>query len=178
MNKRIYILLGASGSGKTTLGKYLKENGIIELISHTTREPRVGEINGVEYYFVTKEEFDKLEKIEQASYAGNYYCVSKKEVDNKIANNNIVFVITDINGVKELKKHYGDMAKAIFIKTSLIRMGYRMFKRGDKIGKIKERCKYCISTGELKNGKYADYIIKNKNLKKSKKQLDKIILEQ
>lgn len=176
MEKRIHVLVGASGSGKSTLGKYLKGKGVPEIVSHSTRKPRKGEVNGVDYYFVKKEEFDSIEKIEQVCYAGNYYCVSKMEVDRKLAEYGNVFVITDINGVKQLKKQYGDIVNVIFIKISLIRMAYRMFKRGDKINKIIERIKHCVSNRELSNGKYAHFIIKNNNLNKAIKQISKIVL--
>lgn len=48
-------------------------DSLAELVSHTTRAPRVGETNGKDYFFVTKEEFDKLAKVESTCYAGNYY---------------------------------------------------------------------------------------------------------
>ena len=73
--KRIYVLMGPSGSGKTTLGMKLREIGIPELISHSTRPMRKGEKHGNPYYFVTKSEFYLLEKIEQTCYAVNFYCL-------------------------------------------------------------------------------------------------------
>ena len=50
-NKQIVVMVGPSGSGKTSIGEVLSKNGVQRLITTTTREPRVGEVNGVDYYF-------------------------------------------------------------------------------------------------------------------------------
>ena len=81
------VLVGASASGKTEVTKVLaKKYNIQKFITHTTRPIRVGEENGVDYFFVTKEEFEELLKqdffIEHTLYNGNYYGTSKKEVQN------------------------------------------------------------------------------------------------
>lgn len=176
MTKQIFILMGPSGSGKTTLGKTLEERmGIPEVISHTTRKPRAGEVDGRDYYFVSNKTFDELDKIESVVYAGNSYCVSREEIDNKLKMHDRIYVVTDINGAMQVKKVYGEIVTIIFISLSLIRMGWRMFKRGDSFSKIKDRILYYIRNKEGKNYLHADYVIVNNHFDKSVQELSKIV---
>ncbi len=161
------LIVGASGSGKTSLGQQLKEMGINELISHTTREIRQGEIDGQTYYYITKEEFDKLDKLEQTCYSGNYYCLSRDEVERHTEK--VVYAIVDAKGVKQIQEKYGKSNTiVIYIKVTYLRMILRMLKRGDKITKIIQRIKNCIITREMKNHKLADIVIENKDLQQAK----------
>lgn len=173
--KKIFILVGPSGSGKTTLGRYLESLGIPELVSHTTREPRKGEIEGKSYYFINKEEFDKIERVEYSNYSGNFYCLSKKEVENKLSNYEIVFAVTDINGMKQIKKQYPEETVSIFIEVTMDEMIDRMLERGDNKESIAKRMSNAVLNEELKNGKYCDYIVRNNELHKAQHSLDQII---
>lgn len=175
MDKRIYVLLGGSGTGKTTLGIYLKELGIPEIVSHTTRKKRPGEIEGVTYYYVSKDEFDKIEKIELVEYAGNYYCISKKEIENKLKQSDKLFVICDINGLKQLKKHYPEEVRVIYIYLPLDEMEGRLRKRGEDEETIQKRLNKAVESGELNNIVHADYVIINKELEESKKLIRTIV---
>lgn len=176
-SKKIFILVGASGSGKTTLGGFLKDMGIPELVSHTTRPMRDGEVEGVSYYFVSKGEFDKTDKIEYSEYAGNYYCLSKKETMDKLSKNKAVFAITDINGMTQIKEKYPNFVVPIYIsieKTETIEE--RMSKRGDKAENIKKRIQNAIENDEFSNYKYCKYIIDNNgDLENAVTQLIKIV---
>lgn len=163
----ISLILGASGSGKTSLGQQLKEMGADELISHTTRLIRQGEIDGQTYYYITKEEFDKLDKLEQTYYSGNYYCLSRDEVERH--KEKVVYTIVDAEGVRQIKEKYGEEnVIVVFIKVTYLRMILRMLKRGDKIKDIAKRIKNCIITREMKNYKIADIVIDNKDLQQAK----------
>lgn len=175
MDKKIFLLLGASGTGKTTLGNYLKKIGIIELISCTTRKPRENEIPGITYYYLSNKKFDKIKKVETTKYAGNRYCISKKEVNNKLKNG-YVFAIVDKGGIEQFKNQYGNMVKVIYIYSNMMECFNRIKKR-DNFNIACKRIKNAMSTGEFKNNKLADYVIINKNgcLNKSKKMLKEII---
>jgi guanylate kinase len=173
--KKILVLVGPSGSGKDTLGTYLKENSVPELISHTTRKKRKGEIEGVSYNFVTKEDFDKIEKIEYSEYAGNYYCLSKNEVENKLHCTDMVFAITDINGMEQIKEQYPEETISIFISVTREEMEERMRERGDSEENIQKRIQNSIDNKELENGKYCDYIIRNDVLEEAKEKIDRIL---
>ena len=90
MNKKLFVISGCSGVGKgTIINEFMKRNSkdFILSVSCTTRAPRQGEIDGVNYFFLTKEEFEKnIEEnkfLEYANFAGNYYGTKKKYLKEK-----------------------------------------------------------------------------------------------
>lgn len=160
--KKLILLMGGSGAGKTTIGEKLKELGIPETVSDTTREPRVGEINGVTYNFRTKEVFDKIDKLEETCYAGNHYCLSKQELENKWELSDVVFCIVDKDGVRQIREKLGNkVVKVIYISTDIETMSKRMKERGDKEEDIKKRINNSIKMKELENASLADYVVSN-----------------
>lgn len=171
---KVILLIGPSGSGKTVLGRYLNSLGVNELVSCTTRQMRVNEVNGIDYYFVNNEEFEKLDKAEYTEYpkgSGTFYSITKNEIKNKCKNNNTVFAITDINGAMQIKNQFKDMVKIVFIKVPKECIGERMKKRGDSEKSIKERLKNAEITREFDNYRYADFILENNDLDKAKEKL-------
>lgn len=173
--KTIYVLLGPSGSGKTTVGNYLKELHIPEIVTHTTRPMRKGEIEGVSYYFVTKEVFDTIDKIEHACYSGNYYGISRNEILSKLETSDNVFVICDVNGMKEVKKAFPEITKVLFFDISLKQMAKRMRKRGDSEEDIQKRLLYAQENDELSHKRYADVVIRNRWLWLTKWMVKRIL---
>ena len=172
--KKILIIVGPSGTGKTTLGNYLKELGWVEFISHTTRKIRETEIPDVDYHFVSKEKFMETEKVEYTQYAGNYYGLSVKEVDEKINKYNNCYCIVEKNGALNLRKIY-PYAKVIFVYNTPKVLKERMKERGGDENVIKNRINNIFRTKELENYKYADIIIRNSDLNVAKKQIDKAL---
>ena len=156
----IYIINGPSGTGKTIVGEYLKTKGIKELISHTTRKPRVGEVDGIAYHFVPEDEFEKTDKVEESVYAGNRYGVSKGEVIEKIHGGD-VFAVTDINGTKAFKKTFGNQVKVIYVGSTPRFLRKRMILRGDSKESIRRRIATYRDSKEMKNTRYADFIVDN-----------------
>ena len=133
-----------------------------ELVSHTTRPPRVGEENGKDYFFITKEEFDAIPKVENSNYAGNYYCLSEKVVRENDAY--VGAVIVDIHGkdaVKKFVEDNGGKCISLFISVDPDVIEERMRKRGDSEENIQKRLTHAKETGEFDNGKNCDYIIYN-----------------
>ena len=126
------VLVGASASGKTEVTKVLaKKYNIQKFITHTTRPIRVGEENGVDYFFVTKEEFEELLKqdffIEHTLYNGNYYGTSKKEVQNDKV------VAIDVNGLKSFQA-LNDKSIVYYKLYAGEKTRYnRMLQRGDSL---------------------------------------------
>ena len=98
-------MVGPSGSGKTSIGEVLSKNGVQRLITTTTREPRVGEVNGVDYYFREFSELDGDDFVEQTIYNGNRYGLTKEEVSNQLEQHDIVHVSLDQNGAEAVLKH-------------------------------------------------------------------------
>ncbi|XP_061443960.1 guanylate kinase isoform X1 [Rhineura floridana] len=108
---RPVVLSGPSGAGKSTLLKKLLkdyENVFGFSVSHTTRQPRSGEVNGKDYHFVTREEMQKEIDaggfIEHAQFSGNMYGTSKAAVQAVQAQNQICILDIDMQGVKNIKK--------------------------------------------------------------------------
>jgi guanylate kinase len=121
----LVILSGPSGSGKTSIArevcKRIGEDKTMFSISSTTRSPREGEKNGVDYYFITKEEFlEDIEKgyfLEWAEVHGNYYGTSKKPIERAIKEGKIVFLDIDVQGFESVRKIYKDTLTSVFVTT-------------------------------------------------------------
>lgn len=124
------LLIGASASGKTEISKTLrKKYGIIKAVTHTTRAPREGEIDGVDYYFVLEESFIQLKNkgffVETTVYNGNHYGCSKNEVaDDKV-------VIVDPNGLENFLALKDDSIVSFYLEASEETRRKRMAQRGD-----------------------------------------------
>lgn len=119
---KLIIFTGPSGVGKgTMLADFFKrvDNNIVYSISNTTRNPRDGEINGMHYFFISKEEFETMiennQFLEYACYSGNYYGTNKKFVDEKIAQGKSVLLEIELQGALQVMKNYPE-AVTIFIK--------------------------------------------------------------
>lgn len=171
----IYLLLGPSGSGKSTLAQQLKGIGMPELISHSTRPMRDGESQCNPYYFVTKEEFDSIDFIETTQYANNWYGTSKLEVERVLSSSGSAFAIVDSHGVQAFKEIYGEAVKVIYVWLPVKLAVERMRLRGDKEDDITDRVRNAFRTGEFDNFHKADYVIVNKDLDASLRQLSAIV---
>ncbi|XP_032093270.1 guanylate kinase isoform X1 [Thamnophis elegans] len=108
---RPVVLSGPSGAGKSTLLKKLLrdyDNVFGFSVSHTTRQPRPGEVNGKDYHFVTREEMQKEvdagEFVEHAEFSGNIYGTSKAAIQAVQAQNQICILDIDLQGVRNIKK--------------------------------------------------------------------------
>ncbi|WP_312459708.1 hypothetical protein [Proteiniclasticum sp.] len=163
----IYIVMGPSGSGKTLVGEYLKEKGMKELVSHTTRHPRPGEVQGVSYHFVDEVTFQQTKKVEASAYAGNWYGVSEKEVEDKTKLGD-VFAVIEIHGALAFKKMYGEKVKIFYIASGPRDLRRRMAHRGDTKESIRKRMVIYRKNGEACQDRHADAVLVNKS---SKRQL-------
>ncbi len=176
---RLYVVSGPSGAGKSTVCKIVRETlGINLSISATSRKPRVGEIDGVDYYFLTVEEFKKnIEEnqfVEYANVHGNYYGTLKSEVENRISRGEKVILEIDVQGGLQVKKIYPD-AKLIFFKTPNVEiLEHRLRNRNtDKEDTIALRLKNSID--ELSYEKYYDCTIVNHTIEQACNDLINII---
>lgn len=124
------VLMGASASGKTEVAKMLGQIfGIVKVVTHTTREMRSGEINGVDYHFVTRDLFIKLARegyfVETVEYNGNFYGTSKNELGtNKV-------LIIEPTGLKPIKALNDARIVVFFMQASRSVRRKRMIARGD-----------------------------------------------
>ena len=176
----LVILSSPSGVGKTTITKKFQQkyNNFKISVSHTTRPPRSNEIDGVDYHFVTKKEFEKLidEKqfYEYAKIFENYYGTLKKNVDENLSKNDILFDI-DWQGTKQLSKHNNlNLLKIYLIASNKEELKKRLIKRNQNSKKeIEER--YNSFDDDTKHWSDYDYIVINKNLEICFKQIEQII---
>lgn len=160
--KHFIVLVGPSASGKTSIGMGLREKmGAVEAISHTTRCPRVGEVEGDPYYYISKEQFDAIDKVEFTEYAGNFYCLSAKEMEEKLAGDKPLYVITDVHGLSALRERYGKSVYAVFVKVDPGIIEDRMRKRGDSEENIQKRLDKAVADKEFDNWEYCDAVVDN-----------------
>lgn len=177
--KKIFVLAGPSGVGKTQVfGEFLKSIKIPELRSHTTRKPRMGEINGVTYFFTNKEEFKKIDFIEKNPYSKEWYGLSRKEVKEKLEKHDKVFVIMERKGIMQLlsDEEYKDMIEVIYIYSTPRECAKRMIKDRNYIDAI-DRLVNSLQTHEFQHMDIADHIIRNKEGEQERalKKLDFIV---
>lgn len=120
---KIIILSAPSGTGKSTIIKELMQMPELKLgfsVSATSRQPRAGEQNGREYFFLTPEEFDRHisagDFVEwEEVYAGTKYGTLRQEVDRVLTSGHNLIMDIDVKGALNVKKQYGDCALSIFI---------------------------------------------------------------
>lgn len=176
MKNKIYALIGPSGSGKTTIGDFIKLKGVNEIVSHTTREQRKGETDDT-YYFVDREymETHKDDFIELVEYSGSIYGTSKKEVEEKLKLGHC-YSILNRKGVELFQDYFGkENVVVIYFDIEMDEMETRMRERGDSEVDIQKRINNALETGEFDNFDIADYIVKQKELRKVKIEVEGIV---
>ena len=182
-DKNIMVILSSpSGAGKTTITKKIQQKypSFKISVSHTTRKPRSNEVNGVDYYFVSLEEFEELIKknkfYEYAKIFGNFYGTLKKNVDDTIKQNDIIFDI-DWQGTKKLSQFSNlKLIKLYLITENKTELKKRLIKRNlDTKKEVDKRFKSFEE--DIKHWNDYDYVIINKNLDTCFKQIEKIILK-
>ncbi len=183
LNKRgtMIILSSPSGAGKTTLVKLISDNkNLFTSISHTTRTPRSNEIDGVDYFFISKKDFEKLIKedrfLEYAKVFNNFYGTTKKNVINKLnEGKNVIFDI-DWQGTEQIiesKLNY-KLITFFILPPSKSVLHMRLFNRHKKDKSIvDERIKQFDN--DIIHWKKYDYVVVNDDLKTCYNQINQIL---
>lgn len=166
--KVIFCLIGPSASGKSTLIKENKEIlNLGEIISTTTRRRRKHEVNGIDYYFVTREDFDDINMIEKDEYAGDMYGTSIESIIEALNNKDGAITALTYEGFQELKKfitrdksnRFNDVKViSVFVNTPIEELEKRMILRGDTKENIKKRLANVEERKEYDNCKKTDYV--------------------
>lgn len=182
MNK-LFLIIGPTASGKTTIADVLiKEKIANKLITCTTRDRRDGEIDGVDYFFMSKEEFksriSKDEFIEHAQVFDNYYGVNSKKLNQTRALGRHVIGVVDVQGAKTFKEKMNEEVIVIFLEpenTEELRARFEL--RGESMNEIESRLRTSIQELETKNN--WDHLILNKDgeLDSAIKKIKQIISE-
>jgi len=169
-NGAILVLSGPSGAGKSSLIKKIEDKigAFYFSISTTTRPMREGEVEGVHYHFVNKDEFKKDIKeehfLEYALVHGNYYGTSIKPVKEALKRGEIVIFDIDVQGHDAVQNRLGDITTSVFITTpSLKELKHRLTSRGtDTQSVIDGRIE--MATREVQRISEYDYLVINDNL--------------
>lgn len=179
MKGNLYIVSSPAGGGKTTIINLLLEElpFLRRVITYTSRQKRKNEIDGVDYIFVKKEEFEKLIKedafLEYALVHGNYYGTPKKDVFQLLEKGYDVVLVIDVQGMKQVKQLYPEVITIFILPPSLEELVNRMKLRGESDQEIEKRLN--TAKREIPFWKEYDYVVVNDNLIQAKDQIKCII---
>ncbi len=191
MQKKLYVISGCSGVGKgTVINKFMNRNkDFILSVSCTTRKPREGEINGVHYFFQTKEEFEQNIKddkfLEYAQFAENYYGTKKKYIKQKFEEGFNIILEIETQGALQVKEKMPE-AVLIFIAPpgvdaetgdisgGLIELEQRLRGRHtEDEATIQKRLSQAKI--ELERSKKYDYIVVNDQIDRAVEEIERIV---
>lgn len=171
-NKGLLLVVSApSGCGKgTILWEILKDDSFYYSISATTRAPREGEQDGVNYHFITKEEFEQRiaqgGMLEYAQYCGNYYGTPKKEVEQMRDAGRDVILEIEVEGAMKVRTLCPDAVFLFIAPPSVEELRRRLNKRGTEAAEVIEE-RVSQAARELSYANRYDYIIVNGELEKA-----------
>jgi len=177
----LIVLSGPSGVGKGTVRSALfnmQGHDLVYSVSMTTRAPREGEVDGREYFFVTRKEFEERIKenkfLEYAEFVGNYYGTPKDNVEKELNNGKEVVLEIEVDGASQVRKKMKD-AIFIFIAPPTIQDLYnRLNRRGTESPEVvKERCEKAHR--EIKLAYLYDYIVVNDTVENAADKIMAII---
>lgn len=177
----LIVLSGPSGVGKGTVRKRIFDDPHTFYkysISMTTRQMREGEQDGVDYFFKTREEFEKLieadEFIEYAEYVGNYYGTPVQYVKDTMNAGHDVFLEIEVEGAKQVRKKFPDALFIFLAPPSLDHLTERLIGRGtESKEKIESRVKEAKKEVEMMN--LYDYVVVNDEVDLAKDRIQSIV---
>lgn len=176
----LLIVSGPAGTGKGTVCKELldRNDDLIYSISATTREPRLGEEDGVNYFFTDKEKFknmiEKDEFLEYAHVHTNYYGTPKDFVVEQVEKGEIVLLEIDVQGALQIKKNYSEAVFIFLLPPTMEELKNRIIKRATESSEdIERRYKNAFKEIEFL-GKY-DYFVINNKIKDAVSDIESII---
>lgn len=180
-NKGMMVILSApSGCGKDTVFREILKirNDVCESISATTRAPREGEQNGVNYYFHSVEEFERMiehdEFLEYVNYAGKYYGTPVAPVMKMVEDGKICFLIIERIGAQNVMKRCPEALSIFLMPPDMETLKNRLIKRNTESAEaISNRMK--IAEDEVKCASKFDYVVVNNELSKAVDEINEIL---
>lgn len=181
MNKGLLIVLsGPSGVGKGTVCKALRQRSeqLVYSISMTTREPRIGEMEGTDYFFRTRQQFEEMIRadglLEYAEYAGNYYGTPADFVRKTIDQGKDIILEIEVQGALKIKQKFADAVFVFLTPPSLNELQNRIAGRGTETrDAIRERMQIAVT--ELAQIENYQYAVINDHIDKACERIQAII---
>ena len=178
---KLVVISGASGVGKgTVLGIMMnKRKDLAFSVSATTRPPRPNEVDGVHYYFITKERFEDMiakgEFLEYDAHAANYYGTPRGQAEEKMANGHVLLDI-EPKGAEQVRKADGEAVLIFIMPPSVEELERRLRGRGDTPeDQIQMRMKRAI--WEMEQRFWYDHVVVNDDAERCAEEILKIIAE-
>lgn len=183
-NKGVLVVIsGFSGAGKGTLMKELLNRypNYALSVSCTTRQPRPGETDGREYYFITEDRFQEMirqeELIEHACYCGKYYGTPRFYVEDQMAQGKDVLLEIEIQGALQIKKRFPDTVLVFVMPPSAEELKKRLVGRGTESADV-IAARLARASEESEGMELYDYLLVNDDLEECTARLHEIILAQ
>lgn len=176
----LFIIAAPSGAGKTSLVRALTDTvpGLHVSISHTTRPPRHNEKHGVDYFFVSRDEFQTLldqdRFLEHATVFDHCYATSRAWVEEQLAGGNDVVLEIDWQGAQQARSVIRDAVNIFILPPSLASLQERLMGRGDDERNIRRRLRDAVS--EISHYDEYDYLVVNDTFDKTLEQLAAIVV--
>ena len=178
---KLFVISGSSGVGKgTVIKEFLQRHPEFKLsVSCTTRSPREGEVHGINYFFLSKDEFksciDNNEFLEWAEFSGNMYGTQKAYVETKLGEGKNLILEIDTQGALNVKKIMPDAQLIFILPPSLEELEARLRGRHTETEEaIKKRLQTVKS--EMENSKHFDFQIVNDSIENAVVNLEKVML--
>ncbi len=179
----LFIVTAPSGAGKTSLVQALVEStdALCVSVSHTTRAPREAEVDGVNYNFVSQEQFfamrEAQEFFESAEVYGNFYGTSKTWVNEQLDAGTDVILEIDWQGARQVREQHPEACSIFILPPSLKALTERLTGRGqDDADTIARRMQQAVA--EISHVEEADYIVVNDDFDKALSELRGLVLAQ
>ena len=177
----LFVVSAPSGAGKTTLCKGITDSleNLTHSISYTTRNPRPGEIDGRDYYFVTADRFrDMVQAGDFAEYAEvhtNLYGTSKRVLDDMIKEGVDVILDIDTQGARQIKDHFATAVFVFIMPPSMAILEERLRNRkSDREDEIRKRMQRAVD--EIRDYGLYDYIVVNRDFERALSELRSIVI--
>ncbi|MBE1446327.1 guanylate kinase [Paenibacillus sp. OAS669] len=179
----LIVLSGPSGVGKGTVCKALRQCApeLIYSVSATTREPRQGEVDGVNYFFKTREQFQKLieedQMLEWAEYVGNYYGTPRKFVDDTLNAGNDIILEIEVQGALKVKQKFPEGVFIFLLPPSMDELENRIVGRGTE-SEESIRNRMSVAMDEIRLMEHYDYAIVNDRVENACSRIQSIIVSE
>lgn len=179
----LLILSSPSGAGKTTLTRKLQDRfpAVRFSVSHTTRKPRANEVDGKDYHFVTRDEFDELVAkdafVEWAEVHGNCYGTSRAEIERARSEPGVSGMIFDIDyqGARQIRAKIPDVVSVFILPPSMIELERRLKGRASETEESIQR-RFRAAIEEIEHYGFFDYLVVNDDIETAFNHLVGVVL--